>query len=630
MKEIPNQYKELFEAVQSHPFFQGVEASMALSLLQDCKYRRYDAKEVLLHKDTQRDGLFLILEGIVEVYVERNNEVLEVVQQGELLGFSSLADFLGVPRMMKDEVRVEVRAIGPVKALMIPFRVIARRWEDSYVRDYLLTQVAVRLRDVYGSLAEQVQLSREFGDNDVFMIRVQDVMTEKVVTVSSQTTIMDAAQQMNKNKTSSVLVMEEDQLLGIITERDIVSRVVARGVPLTDFAKTIMTATPYTISRTAYYYDAIATILHHKIKHLPVVENGKVMGIVTLSDLLRKRNKNVMKTIKQIEDADEGNLANVKKAIYSIFDTLLREKIPIFKTLDIVTNLYDRLVARIVHLSVEKLEGQGYFQPGEFAFYQMGSSGRGEQFMLTDQDHFLVYQTDIDDYYQKLGEEITRLMETAGYARCKGLMMCSEKQWRGRVIDWEDRLRTWSLQSTSDNLLLAQNFFSYRFITGSEDVNEQFEKMVLNLLDRSKIFLYRLAQIEREQPIPTLDQPIRSLFRLDKKHIDMKKSILFPYQHSLQILSLLHGIPSGTPLEKIEGLEQKGVISKDFSQDLREAVSHLLNLYVKERWKQSKKGEEQNSIIHFTRLTSREKEELILSLKTLKELQSIVFARFSV
>lgn len=630
MMEIQNQYKELLEAVQSHPFFQGVEASTALSLLQDCQYRLYETNEILLHKDTHRDGLILIVEGIVEVYVERNQEVLEVVQKGELLGFSSLADFLGVPRVLKDEVKVEVRAVGQVKALSIPFQVIARRWEEPYVRDYLLTQVAVRLRDVYGSLAEQVQLAREFGENDVFMIRVQDVMTEKVLAVAPHTSIMEAAQQMNKNKTSSVLVMEEGQLLGIITERDMVSRVVAKGTPLTNSTKSIMTKNPFTISRFAYYYDAIAIILNHRIKHLPVVENGKVIGIVTLADLLRKRNKNVMKTIKQIEEAQESNLANVKRAIYSIIDTLLQEHVPILKTLDIVTNLYDRLVVRIVQLSVEKLEEQGDIQPGQFAFYQMGSSGRGEQFMLTDQDHFLVYQSDNAHYYQKLGEEITRLMETAGYARCKGLMMCSEQQWRGNLIDWEDRLRMWSLQSTRDNLLLAQNFFSYRYVTGSKGVNQQFERMILSLLDRAKIFLYRLAQVEREQPIPTLDQPIRSLFRLEKKTIDMKKSILFPYHHSLQILSLLHNIPSGTPLERINSLEEKGIISKNFSKDLQEAISQVLTLYVKQRWKQSKKGEELTSIVHFTRLTSREKEELILSLKTLKELQSLVFARFSV
>lgn len=623
MMENQNKDKALLEAVQSHPFFHGVEVGTALSLLKDCQFKQYDKNEILLYKDRQREGLILILEGFVEVYVE--NEVLEVVQKGEMLGFSSIADFLGFPRRTKDEVTVESRAASKVKVLYIPFQVMARRWEDPFVRDYLLTQVAVRLRDVYGSLAEQVQLAREFGENEVFMLRVQDMMTEKVITIDSHATVIEAAKKMHEHHTSSILVMGDGALKGIITERDIVGRVVAKGMLLTDSVSLIMTKNPITISRFAYYYDALGSIFTHGVKHLPVVEDGEIVGIVTLSDLLRKKNENVMKTIKQIEEADEMGLPTVKRAVYSIVDTLLQENIPIDKTLDIITNLYDRLVVRIVHLAVENLKKKGDDQPTEFAFYQMGSSGRGEQFMLTDQDHFLVYKTGDEAYFQRLGTEITRLMESAGYARCKGLMMCSEKQWRGSLLDWEDRLRTWSLQSTRENLLLAQNFFSYRFIVGSKDIHEQLENIILAMLDRSKIFLYRLAQAEREHPIPTLDHPIRSLFRLEKKSIDMKKAILFPYHHSLQILALLHGIPSGTPLAKINALEAKGAFSKNFAQDLKEAASQLLTLYVKQRWKH-----EGSSIVQFTRMTTREKEEFLLSIKTIKELQNIVFSRFSI
>ena len=153
--------------------------------------------------------------------------------------------------------------------------------------------------------------------------------------------------------------------------------------------------------------------------------------------------------------------------------------------------------------------------------------------------------------------------------------------------------------------------------------------MISNQLERSRIFLYQLAQIEREQLIPTLDHPIRSLFKLERKNIDMKKEVLFPYHHSLQILSLLHGNQSGTPIEKIDWLMNKRVFSEAFAQDLKEAVSHILTLYVNQRWKQVKSGNELTSIVSFTRLSTREKEELILSLKTLRELQGQVFAQFS-
>ncbi len=625
------------EAVRFHPFFRGVESDTALSLISLCEVRQYEKNEVMLKKDKPREGLLLILEGLSEVFVKNEThgreEVLEVVQKGEMIGFSSLADFLGVSKPAKTEVMVEVKAVSAVRAMYIPFEVVTRRWDDPAVHDYLLTQVAIRLKDIYTSLAEQVKLATDYGENDAFMIRVQDVMTEEVAAVNPEESIQKAARLMHEKRTSSVLVVENDSLKGIITERDMVERVVARGIELSADAGTIMTRDPVSIPRSAYYYDAISLIFTKGIKHLPVVEDSKVVGIVTLSDLLRKKNENVMKTIQKIEQADMDSLPQVKKAIYEVIDTLIKDRIPILTTFEIITRLYDRLVCRIVELSIKNLQEKGKQKPCDFAFYQMGSSGRGEQFMLTDQDHFLVYENHREEasaYFEELGREITSNMEAAGYARCKGLMMCSEQKWRGSLAVWEDRLLKWRLQSTNDNLLLAQNFFSYRLITGSEKLHQKFEELIAEQMKRSRIFLYRLAQLEKENPIPTLDQPIRSLFKLERKSIDMKKEVLFPYHHSLQILSLLHGKQSGTPIEKINFLKAKRVFSESFSLDLKEAVSTILAMYVTQRWQQAKSGSELTSVVSFARLSTREKEELILSLKTLRELQSQVFAHFSV
>ena len=330
-----------------------------------------------------------------------------------------------------------------------------------------------------------------------------------------------------------------------------------------------------------------------------------------------------MRTIKKIEGENEASLPEVKAAIYEITDTLMRDSVPSLALLDIVTKLYDRLIGRAVELSVEAL-GE---PPVPFAFYLMGSAGRGEQFMLTDQDHFLVYaDTKEHGYFEKLGAEITAKLETAGFARCKGLMMSSEEQWRGTVLQWQERVRKWMLQSTNENILLAQNFFSYRFAVGSEQLNKEFEAKIGELLDRSKIFLYRMVQAEKEQEIPTLDEPIRALFRLGRKSIDMKKEVLFPFHHSLQILSLYYGGIPGMPLEKIGALKEKGVFTEGFTQDLREAISHVLDLYIRQRWTNS----ESSTILSFTTMSTRQKDELILSLRTLRELQGMVYARFSV
>jgi CBS domain-containing protein len=623
-------YKDILTAVQFHPLFQGVDEGTALSLVEECEALTYAKKEMMLQADTPRQGLLLILQGIAEVFVKNGagqEEVLEVIQTGEIVGFSSLAEFLGFAKPEKTQPTVEVRAVEEVKALLIPFTVLAKRWDDQDVHDYLLSQVAVRLKDVYGSLAEQVKMAKGIGEGETILARVQDLMSEKIVSVSPDTCIQETAQKMAENRTSSVLVVEGKELKGIITERDIVGRVVANGLSFSEPSRVVMTENPVTISRFAYYYDAFSEILLKGIKHLPVVDHGEITGVVTLTDLLRKKNDSVMKTIKKIEQADEATLPDIKAAIYEITETLLRDRVPALVLLDIVTKLYDRLISRAVELALGALGKKGHEPPVPFAFYLMGSSGRGEQFMLTDQDHFLVYRETSDhSYFKMLGEEITSMLEKSGYARCKGLMMSSESQWRGTLLQWQDRVRKWMLQSNNENLLLAQNFFSYRFAAGSSELNREFEAHLTELLDRSKIFLYRMAQAEREQEIPTLDEPIRALFKIGRKSIDMKKEILFPFHHSLQILSLYYGGIPGTPLEKIAALKEKGIFTEEFTHDLKEAFSHVLSLYIRQRW--SNKGG--SSVLSFAAMSTRQKDELILSLRTLRELQGMVFTRFSI
>lgn len=668
-----NQSKKLLEAVRVHPLFAGVDESTAFSLIKECQERSYHKGQTMLKSDTPRQGLFLVLEGIAEVYVKNDHsgqpEVLEVIQKGELIGFSSLAGFLAgagkisrpaersasqsvhqnqtqpddreqlqannhLPEkgrlQAKGQVTVEVRAAEPVKVLFIPFETIAKRWDDPKVHDYLLSEIAIRIKDVYGSLAEQVKLARGLGEKEAFMTRVQDIMSTGVINVAPRAAVQDAAKAMSKGRTSSVLVIDNDVLAGIITERDMVERVVANGLPMDTAVQSIMTPNPVTIARFAYFYEAISAMLLNGVKHLPVTDETGIVGVVTLSDLLRKKNESVLKTIRRIDQADERNLSQVKVAIYDITNTLLKESVPVFSLLNIVTNLYDRLVERLVELSIEKLKTQGDHQPSRYAFYQMGSGGRGEQFMLTDQDHFLVYEevSGAEAYFTKLGKEITEQFAAAGYARCQGLMMASEKAWQGSVEQWEGRLRQWMVQSTNDNLLLAQNFFSYRFAAGSQELNEQFEQNLARMLERSRIFLFRLAQLERNHPVPALDQPVRALFKLQRKTIDMKKEILFPYHHSLQILSLANGVLSGTPLEKMDQLCKKGVLTNGLASDLKEAVAHIMAIYMKLRWPGAKQDGKIPSVLNCTSLTTREKDELILSLRTIKELQSLALAEF--
>lgn len=633
--------ESLYNQIYKHPIFRGLNKKEFFRLIEKCSLKHYKKTSKVLYSKAPREGLLLILEGMVEVFVENENkhqekEVLEILQTGDSIGFSSLAGFLGEKTNQNTEYTVSVVAVEDSYCLQIPFSVLEERWIDDEVRDYVLRQVAVRLNDIYASLAEQIQLASQWGESEPFIRRVQDIMNQPVISVNESDSIQDAAKQMVKHSKSSVVVLANERLVGIITEKDLVDRVISKERPMFNPVKEIMTPNPITVSRESYYYEALSIFLMNGIKHLPVLQDDKVVGVITLSDLLRKKNRGTLEILQTIEESKIENLATVKNAIYEVLANLISDRIPTLNTLEVITKLYDRLVKHCLDLAVKSLDSKGLGKPPvQFSWYQMGSGGRGEQFLLTDQDHFLVYDNDnesnnaeIEHYFDKLGEEIVFFLETAGYERCIGKMMSNEEMWRGSLNKWKDRLKGWGLRATNENLLLVQNFFSFRMLYGDEELNDCFKEMVTSHVKESGTILYRLAELEKEAPVPNLDHPIRAMFRLKRNSIDIKLDALFPLHHSLQALSTLHGIVEGTPADRINKLVKIGIFKELFAEELRDAFEVILGIRVSQGWFKYQRGEKSSSKVSFTHMKSRDKEVLITALKTVKELQQQLLAAF--
>ncbi|MBM7618600.1 CBS domain-containing protein [Bacillus tianshenii] len=608
-----------------HPLFHNLTNEERTNLLTRCQTHTFTHHQPILKANETREGLFLIQSGTVEVYLpaQDHDEVLEIIKKDQLIGLSHFIHFLSDPASgTTDEASLlQVRAIDDVTALYIPFSVLKERWSDPAVREYLLIQVSVRLYDVYQSLAEQVQLGKKLTESDTSTLRVQDVLSKKFVQAASTDTIQTVAQKLSQTNQTAAVITLNNELQGIITMHDFVNRVITNGKNLAEPVHTVMTPNPITIEPTAFFYEAITTMLLNGIKHLPVTDNKQTLGIVTLTELLQIKSANFLKGTTEISTANKETLPTIKTALYSTLGTMLQQQVPTLHALDVMNTLYDQLIQRCIELGIEEMPPTD--APARFCFYLMGSAGRREQFLLTDQDHFLVYEDDSKkEYFEQLSEKIVANLEHAGYKRCPGDMMASNPQWRGDLEQWESRIREWVLHATNDRLLLAQNFFSYRLIYGDDTLHEQFKASIEQSLDRAKIFLYRLSQLERDNPIPALEQPIRSIFRMQKKTIDLKKHILFPYHHSLQILALMNGITYGTPIEKIDQLHEKKILSNSFQKDLKASIESILDYYVTNRWNQHQKGEALTSTLDLTKLTTREKEELMLSIRLIKELQS--------
>ena len=632
----------LYQKIHEHPLFTGTKENDFIAFMADCQIKHYQQSEKVIYFETPDEGLFLVLEGNAEVYIESKegqSVLLEVLQRGEIIGFSHIAHYLDESMRPIIKHQLDLEIVENSYCVQIPASVVKARLKDDKVQEFVLKEMARRLGSVYASLGEQVKLGDQWGKSEPFVQRAKDLMSSPVITVQLTDSVQYIANVMTTQSISSVMVLDQNkQLVGIITEKDLVERVLGQGQLNSLCAVDIMTIKPFTASPHDHYYEILSLFYKYSIKHLPVVDGDTLKGVITFQNLISKRDRGAMGILKTIEEASFENLPLVKDAIYDVLTGLINDEISTIHTLEIVTKLYDRLARHCVKLAVQSLDKQGFgLSPVPFSWYQMGSGARGEQFMLTDQDHFLVYANTAneqekklaEDYFALLGEEIVQHLEQAGYARCSGKMMANEKIWRGSISEWQQRLQMWSIKATSEHILLGYNFLSFRFLFGNVSLHKTFTTMVQSQLESAQTFLYHMAQQEQDNVIPQFEQSLFSLFKTKGKHdvIDIKLHALFPMHHCLQILGVLKNLVNRTPLQLVDGLVQADEFSVGFANDIRHAYEVALRARIQLSWKKHLRGEKSPTKIEFSSIRRWERDELKTMLKTVRSLQTHLLAK---
>ena len=247
-------HQEMYKIVHDQPIFRGLTDTKFAELMAECKLTYYQKSEKVNYFVTPHEGLLLILKGTAEIFIvgdDGKSFALEEVQEGEVIGFSNIAYYLGESNRPLDRHHLEMEVVEDSYCLQIPYAVVKERLDDTDVRDSILKLMSIRLANVYASLGEQVKLSDEWGESEPYVRRVEDFMNSSVITVSEDTSVQQIARIMVDNSISSLMVVDqEEQLIGIITEKDLVQRVVAQGV------KRRTESQRYYDKKTAYYFTS--------------------------------------------------------------------------------------------------------------------------------------------------------------------------------------------------------------------------------------------------------------------------------------------------------------------------------------------------------------------------------------
>lgn len=420
------------------------------------------------------------------------------------------------------------------------------------------------------------------------------------VTVTPDTPIAQTAALMAEADLSSALVIEpfseshaeSGVLVGIVTDHDLRTRVVAQSRPTDTPTREIMTPDPPTTFPDTSLFEALIQLSASPIAHLPVVRRhgGAVAGVLTTAAMMRQLQADPIFTAAGLRDARPDQLQELYSTHHDVAVRFIDRGARPHEASKVLTLGLDELMARAVALAQEKLGPA----PGPFCLVAMGSTGRGETHLSSDQDHALIVgQEDHSGYFERLGTEVTALVTQAGVPECPGEMMASNPRWRLTVPGWEHEFATWTHDLGHKDVMHAQTFVDMRAIAGDPSLCDQVLTKALRAARKDRRFVNTLIDIARRR------EPPLGFFRgfvLEKSGnyhntVDLKKggiSAVVQLARLYYIVATRRAIEQGhgehdailSTRERLGYAAQMGIISHRQAEDLRDAfdVFELITL----------------------------------------------------
>jgi CBS domain-containing protein len=361
-------------------------------------------------------------------------------------------------------------------------------------------------------------------------------------------------------------------------------KVIAEGLDVNRPVADIMSTPLYTISANSLIVEALMTMMQERVKHLAVMDvKGKVLGVLTNRDLLNAQEQSPLFLIRRISSAEKiEDILDKHKQLPRLIKGLIKSRAKPRNVTRMITAISEAILEKIIDFSLQEA-GE---PPAKWAFMILGSEGRKEQTLKTDQDNAIVYEdvgkgqdTRVRAYFLNLGERVCNLLDKAGYAFCKGGVMAMNPQWCIPYSEWKDQFSKWIFTAEPEALLHSSIFFDFRGIYGDLELIDNLRDFLAETLDGWSGFFRHLAEnaLYFKPPIGFFRNFVVESKGEHRNKFDIK-SAMMPIVDFARIYALKHGISETNTLERLFLLRQKEVLTKKDYTEMNQAYSFLMQL----------------------------------------------------
>lgn len=563
--------------------------------------------------DSNAPKLYIVRSGAFEVR-DPEGVLVDRVGEGEFFGFSTL--------LSGEKVVNKVAILEDGLVYHLPQILFDQLRGDSRSFDKFFTR----------AFAKRLRHEARFKAKDLTTTsRISTLMSPDPIMIDAHASVTQAAIHMRNARVSSLLVIDNHKLVGILTDKDLRNRVLAAGLDGHLAVHQAMTVSPISIPSNALIFEAMMLMSEHNIHHLPIIDEGKAIGIVTSTDILRGQNSQPLLLIGEIDrQQDLTSLMNVSKQIPLLLQNLISADARAEEIGRVLTSVTDALTRRLIVLN-QQLLGE---PPMAFCWLAFGSQGRQDQAACSDQDNGLLVAEQMDDYAKGYFEALTLAvcagLDQCGYAFCPGNIMAQNSRWRMSLQQWQQVFEKWVITPEPKALMHASIFFDMRSVYGPQTLFDALQDKVLAQTRDNDIFLAGMAgnSLIVSPPLGFFRKFVLERDGSEVKGIDLKHKGNALINDIARVYALSAGIKEVNTAKRIRALMEANILNRKDALNLADAHEFIAHMRLANQGYQHTLGQAMSNYLLPAHLSSLVRHQLRDAFKVVHDAQSGMKMKF--
>lgn len=557
----------------SLPPFDRLTPDQQHRLIDSLDVAYYRHGETLIEAGSACDQLFIIIKGSVEESSADGKEVF---------AHYTTDDMFDVRAQLEAHCRHRYRALEDTLCHLLPRDVFQDLYHhNSQFAAYFATSLARRQQ-----LLEEAQRQQNLAE--FILTKVDDDNIQPSLILPRHCSLQTATEQLQQQRSDAALVEAGDgQPYGIITRTNLLHAVMLEGYPHDAPVGQVATSPVISVNKGDYLFNAMLAMTRHKVKRVSVVDGDKLAGMLDLTQVLSlfSTHSHVL-TLRIARASTIEELALAAGSQTRLVETLFNNGIHTRFVMELIATVNEQIIEKAFQLVVPQA------LHNHCCLIVMGSEGRGEQILKTDQDNALILADGVDwPGLAEVMETLTHILHQLGYPLCPGKVMVNNPKWVKTQSEWLHTLKDYAFEGNEETMMDLAILADSHAVAGNRELLAPVKHRLHELMAEQELLLATFTRPALRFSVPL------SLFgklKANKDGLDIKQGGVFPIVHGIRALALENGIEANNTFLRIEQLEARKVLEPSTASNLSEALKLFIKLRLRQQLDQQAGGMQQH------------------------------------